>query len=131
MEFVMSYNLKLETKIDVAVKRWKSVEKKKMFGGVCYLIKGNMSFGIWKDSLIVRMEKESAGKSLAIRNVGPFAVTGKPMAGWILVAEAGWKGPAALEKWINIGKKFALSLPEKKLKIRTTKTLREYKINIR
>jgi len=124
----MSYSLKLEAKIDAATSRWKNVEKKKMFGGICYLIKGNMSFGIWKDSLIVRMEKKAAEKFLALRNVEPFAVTGKPMAGWILVTEAGWKGRSDLEKWVTIGKEFALSLPEKKPKMRTTKTLREYNL---
>ena len=47
----------LEEKIDGAVKRWQNAEKKKMFGGVCYLLKNNMAFGIYKDFLIVRMDK--------------------------------------------------------------------------
>jgi hypothetical protein len=36
----MSYNAKLEAMIDVAAKQWKELEKKKMFGGVCYMLKG-------------------------------------------------------------------------------------------
>ena len=59
------YNPKLEEKIDAAAKRWRNLEKNKMFGGVCYLLKGNMTFGIYKDSLIVRMDKalpEKKGK---------------------------------------------------------------------
>jgi hypothetical protein len=44
-----------------------------------------------------------------------------------MVKEAGWKGRAGLAKWMGIGKKFALSLPEKKGKAKKTKTLREYK----
>ena len=44
-----------------------------------------------------------------------------------MVKEAGWKSKAALEKWINIGKQFTLSLPEKKAKAKKKKTLREYK----
>jgi TfoX/Sxy family transcriptional regulator of competence genes len=120
------YNTKLETTIDSAVKRWKSVDKKKMFGGVCYLISGNMCVGIWKDFLIVRMDKDLAEKSLQGRNVKPFDITGKPMAGWIMVEEAGWKNAAGLAKWMGIGKEFALSLPEKKGKAKKTKKLREY-----
>jgi hypothetical protein len=54
----MSYNTKLEERIDAAVKLWRNVEKKKMFGGVGYLLKGNMAFGIHRDFLIVRMDKE-------------------------------------------------------------------------
>ena len=126
----MPYNTRLEEKIDAAAKRWQNVEKKKMFGGVCYLLRGNMAFGIWKDSLIVRMDREQAEQSLKDRNVKPFDITGRPMAGWIMVQEAGWKGVADLGKWINVGKRFALSLPEKigKKKAKKTKTLKEYKV---
>lgn len=125
----MSYNTKLEEKIDAAAKRWQNVEKKKMFGGVCYLLKGNMAFGIHQDFLIVRMDKELGEQSLKNANVQPFAMTGKSMAGWVVVKEAGWKSQVTLKKWIDVGKQFALSLPEKKgkAKAKKTKTLREYK----
>jgi TfoX/Sxy family transcriptional regulator of competence genes len=124
------YNTRLEEKIDAAAKRWQNVEKKKMFGGVCYLLKGNMAFGIYKDSLIVRMDRDLTDKSLQGRNVKPFDITGRPMAGWVMVQEAGWKSAVGLAKWIEAGKRFALSLPEKKgkTKAKKTKTLREYKI---
>ena len=123
----MPYNTKLEEKIDLAAARWKDVQKKKMFGGVCYLLKGNMCFGIVRDFLIVRMEKERAEKSLRGKHIRPFDLTGRPMAGWVLVEEAGWKSAAGLAKWMEIGKKFALSLPEKKGKKKAKKkTLREY-----
>jgi hypothetical protein len=124
----MPYNTKLEEKIDIAAGRWQNIVKKKMFGGICYLLKGNMCFGIWKDFLIVRMDKEQGAQSLKDKNVKPFDITGKPMAGWVMVGEAGWSSKAALEKWIGIGKKFALSLPEKqkKVKAKKTKTLKEY-----
>ena len=124
------YNIKLEEKIDAAAKQWQNVEKKKMFGGVCYLLKGNMAFGIYKDSMIVRMDKEQGEQSLKDRNVKPFDITGRPMAGWVMVQEVGWKSAAGLAKWMEVGKRFALSLPEKKGKGRAkkTKTLKEYKL---
>jgi len=124
----MAYNAKLEEMIDAAARRWRKVEKKKMFGGVCYLLGGKMAFGIYKDFLIVRMEKEQGAESLKNRNVVPFDITGKPMAGWIMVKEDGWKGRTALEKWIAIGKGYALSLPEKTIKAKKTKTLKEYRV---
>jgi TfoX/Sxy family transcriptional regulator of competence genes len=123
----MSYNTKLEEKIDAAAKRWQDLEKKKMFGGVGYLLKGNMCFGIWKDFLIVRMDRDQGEQSLKKANVQLFDITGKPMAGWIMVKEAGWKSKAALGKWMKIGKKYALSLPDKKANTRKKKTLKEYK----
>lgn len=123
----LAYNTKLEEKIDAAARRWQNVEKKKMFGGVCYLLKGNMSFGIHKDFLIVRMDKEQGEQTLKNANVQPFDITGKPLAGWVMVTEAGWKGRTGLAKWMEIGKQYALSLPEKKGKAKKAKTLREYK----
>jgi len=122
----MPYSTILEQRIDAAAKRWKNVEKKKMFGGVCYLLKGNMAFGIWKDFLIVRMDKDDSAKALKDRNVKPFDITGKPMTGWIMVGAAGWKAPLGLVKWTSLGKKFALSLPEKKSRVRAAKTVQAY-----
>ena len=121
------YSTKLEERIDTAARRWQNAEKKKMFGGVCWLLKGNMCFGILKDFLIVRMDKEQGEKSLKARNVKPFDITGRPMAGWVMVEEAGWKSAVGLAKWIGIGKGFALSLPEKKGKAKKKKTLKEYR----
>ncbi len=121
------YNLKLEALIDARTGRWQGLGKKKLFGGICYLLKGNMAFGIWKDFLIVRMDKEQAEESLGKADVRPFDITGKPMAGWVMVVEKGWKKPAALEQWLGIGKKFAMTLPAKETKTRKKKTLREYK----
>lgn len=124
----MPYNTRLEEKIDAAAKRWQNVEKKKMFGGVGYLLKGNMAFGIHKDFLIVRMDKVQGEQSLKDANVKPFDITGRPMAGWIMVQESGWKSAVGLAKWMGIGKQFALSLPEKKTKEKKKRrTLREYK----
>ena len=119
----MSYSTMLETAIDGAVMRWKDVDKKKLFGGVCWMLRGNMAFGIWKDFLIVRMDRDLAEKSLRGRNVRPFDITGRQMSGWVMVHEAGWKPRAGLVKWLAIGKDFALSLPEKKRK--AAKNLRD------
>jgi TfoX/Sxy family transcriptional regulator of competence genes len=123
----MAYNTLLEEKIDAAAGLWQNMEKKKMFGGVCYLLKGNMAFGIYKEFLIVRMDKAQGEQSLKDPNVQPFDMAGKPMAGWIMVKETGWKSRAGLARWMGIGKEFALSLPEKRGKAKKTKTLREYK----
>ena len=108
----MAYDRQIETDIDTVISGWEQVEKKKMFGGVGYLLKGNMAFGIHKDFLIVRMDKEQGAQSLKDPDVQLFEITGRPMAGWIMVKEPGWSRQAALGKWINVGKQFALSLPE-------------------
>jgi TfoX/Sxy family transcriptional regulator of competence genes len=121
----MAYDTKLENKIDEAIKNWKNVEKKKVFGGVCYLLKGNMALGIWNELLIVRVDKKEADQSLKERHVEPFNLSGRPASGWVMVKEPGWKNRAGLEKWIGSGKRFAQSLPEKNKRPGGARTLRE------
>ena len=87
----MPYSKLIEEKIEKIVGRWKKIEKKKMFGGICYLINGNMCFGIYREYLIVRTGTEVADKKLKERNVKPFDITGKALKGWVMVGEQGWK----------------------------------------
>ena len=109
----MPYSQLIEEKIEKIIGRWKKVEKKKMFGGICYLMNGNMCFGIYKDFLIVRTGTEVADKKLGEKNVRPFDITGKAMKGWVMVEEGGWRKPEELEKWLDLGKNYVLSLPAK------------------
>ncbi|KAF0220747.1 MAG: hypothetical protein FD174_1071 [Geobacteraceae bacterium] len=109
----MPYNKEIEDRIDALIRTWPNIDKKKMFGGICYLINGNMCFGIWKDYLIVRASVETTGKKLQEKHVKPFDITGKPMKGWFMVEQEGWRTPEDLGVWLTIGKDFALTLPEK------------------
>jgi len=108
----MPYNTVLEDLIEDILPEGK-IEKKKMFGGMCYLINGNMSFAVWKDYLIVRMEPELAAEKLNSDHVREFDLTGKPMKGWVMVEKGSWNKRDELDRWINIGRSFALSLPKK------------------
>jgi TfoX/Sxy family transcriptional regulator of competence genes len=87
----MPYSEKIEKRIDKATASWRALEKKKMFGGICYLTAGNMCFGIYKDFLIVRLG-EGAAAHEAKKHVRPFDITGRPMKGWLMVAEEGLRG---------------------------------------
>ena len=109
----MPHSKQIEEKIEEVVGRWKQIEKKKMFGGLCYLLHGNMCFGIYKDYLIIRTDIDLAEKKLKEKNVKPFDITGKPMKGWLMVEENGLKGQVELKNWLDMGKKFALALPKK------------------
>jgi TfoX/Sxy family transcriptional regulator of competence genes len=109
----MPYSKEIEEKIEKVINRWRQIEKKKMFGGICYLLKGNMCFGIYKDYLIVRTGLEVAEKKLKEQNVKPFDITGRPMKGWVMVGEKGWKKQGDLENWLDLGREYALTLPKK------------------
>jgi len=108
----MAYNTVLEDLIEDILPE-SIFEKKKMFGGMCYLINGNMSFAVWKDCLIVRMVPELAAEKLNNKYVREFDITGKPMKGWVMVEKGSWNKRDELARWIDIGRSFALSLPKK------------------
>ena len=60
-----------------------------MFGGVCFMINGNMCVGTWKGSLIVRLDKENHDETLAEPHAKPANITGRVMKGWALVEPEG------------------------------------------
>ena len=87
--------------------------KKKMFGGICYLLNGNMSFGIHKDYLIVRTGKEMAEEKLKLQYTKPFDITGKAMKGWVMVERKGYAKDEDMKAWLELGRSFAKNLPGK------------------
>lgn len=84
-----------------------------MFGGLCFLLNGNMLVGVWKESLIVRCGAEEAEKALEKSSVSPFDVTGKPMKGWIMVSNEGFDRDADLQAWLGLAEQFVATLPPK------------------
>ena len=109
----MVYSVKIEERIDALSRRWKGLEKKKMFGGICYLLKGNMCFGINKDFLIVRLGTDEAAARMKERSVRPFDITGRPMKGRVMVDRGGWRNPEDMRRWLEAGKSYAAALPPK------------------
>jgi len=109
----MPYNEDLDARIKKMVSGWKGTTNRKMFGGVCHLIKGNMFCGVHKDSLILRLGDVTAQKAMSAEHVSSFDITGKPMRGWIMVAEEGYKKDRDLKQWLEKAKTFAQTLPAK------------------
>ena len=109
----MAYNEELDEQIKKVVARWKNTTSKKMFGGVCHLINGNMFCGVHKDSLILRLGEEIATAALTAAHVRPFDITGKAMKGWLMVVPEGVASDEELKYWIEEGVTFARSLPPK------------------
>jgi len=108
----MSYNTALEDLIEDILPEG-NLEKKKIFGDMYYLINGNMSFAVWKDYLIVSIAPELVAEKLDDGHVREFDLTGKPMKGWVMVEKGSWNKRDELASWLNIGRSFALSLPNK------------------
>ena len=109
----MPYNKELESRIKKSVSRWKGTDDKKMFGGVCHLLNGNMFCGVHKEFLILRLGTDKAEGALKLPHVRPFDITGKPMQGWVMVKEDGFKNDKELKGWLDDAKNFVKTLPKK------------------
>lgn len=86
--------------------------EKRMFGGVAFLLHGNMSVGVIGDDLIVRVPKAEHEALLAEPGARPFDMTGRPMGGWLLVS-GDVLDDDVLAAWVARGVAYAGSLPPK------------------
>ena len=109
----MAYNEEVDTRIKKIVSRWKNTENKKMFGGVCHLLKGNMFCGVHKDYLILRLGEKGAEEALRSEHARPFDITGRPMKGWVMMEQEGFKDDELLEELLIEAKDFVKTLPQK------------------
>jgi TfoX/Sxy family transcriptional regulator of competence genes len=109
----MAFSELLTERIRQGLARRKGIEEKKMFGGVGFLLNGNLLVGVWKDSLCVRLGPDQAEKALPEPHVKEFDITGRPMKGWVLVASEGVEDNAALKEWVQRAVKFVGKLPKK------------------
>jgi TfoX/Sxy family transcriptional regulator of competence genes len=106
--------MKLEDRIAKAIGKHGPVSKK-MFGGTCFMINGNMAMGIFKDGMLARVGKE-ARHALNLPGAEPFEMRGRVMDGYVIVAEAALASDEALAICIDLCLKFNQTLPSKTMK---------------
>ena len=109
----MAYSESLARRVHDVIGKRRGITEKKMFGGLGFLLNGNMLVGVWKDSLIVRLEPELADASLEQPHVVEFDITGKPMKGWVMVEPDGIENDEQLKGWIQKAIDFVTTLPKK------------------
>ena len=90
-----------------------TAEEKKMFGGIAFMVSGNMTVGVIRDNLIVRVGLENYEASLDKPDIDLFQPTGKPMAGWVSVAPEAYHPDENLKYWIELALEFVKTLPAK------------------
>jgi TfoX/Sxy family transcriptional regulator of competence genes len=110
----MAYDEKLAGRVRKLLAKRKAIAEKKVFGGVAFLLNGNMCCGVHGQELIVRLNPQETDQSLARPHTRVFDMTGRPIKGWILVEPAGLAREDALAKWVRVGVDYAASLPAKK-----------------
>jgi hypothetical protein len=109
----MAYDEALAERIRDVISLRESVSEKKMFGGVAWMVGGNMACGVIGDELMVRLGPEEAEKALAEQHTRVMDFTGRPMRGFVIVEVEGIAADEDLAGWVDAGAGFAASLPAK------------------
>ena len=109
----MAVSKLLVERIRHVLSRRRGITEKKMFGGVCFLLNGNMLVAVWNDSLIARLGVEQAEIALTEPDVREMDLTGRPMKGWIIVEPDGIDSDQQLTRWIVLSMTLVRTLPAK------------------
>lgn len=109
----MAYDEGLAQRIREMLEEIPEVVEKKMFGGIGFLLQGNMAVGVNKEDLIVRVGAEGFEKYVAEPQARAFDFTGRPMQGWVMVAPEGYESDEDLIRWVQRGVEYAQSLAPK------------------
>ena len=109
----MAYSESLAERIRQIFARRRGITEKKTFGGVGFLLNGNMCVGVWKTSLIARLGPEQSESALSKPYVGDFDITGRPMKGWVMIDADGIESAEELSGWIQRSVEFVSTLPKK------------------
>ena len=90
-----------------------ALTQRRMFGGMAYMLQGNLACCVLQDGLIVRVPKEEYADALGKPHVREMDYSGRSMRGWVVVGSAATGDDASLEAWVRYGAATALALPPK------------------
>jgi TfoX/Sxy family transcriptional regulator of competence genes len=110
----MAYDEDLANRVRELIAAEAGLTEKKMFGGLAFLIRGNMSVGVsGRGGLMVRVDPDETDALVAKPHAGPFEMRGREMRGWVRVDAEGVRTKRQLEPWVRRGVAYARSLPPK------------------
>lgn len=109
----MAYDVKLAERVRRAVVEQAGLTERKMFGGLCFMLGGNMCCGVVGEKLVIRVGAEAYETALEDEHARPMDFTGKPLKGFVYVDPEGVASEKALGRWVARGVQTARSLPAK------------------
>jgi hypothetical protein len=110
---VMAYSEQLAERVRDLLASEPELREQKMFGGIAFMLGGNVCCGVLKDELLVRVGPAAYEDALGEPRVREMDFTGRPMNGWVIVEAGGVTAETALASWVDRGRAFALTLPPK------------------
>jgi TfoX/Sxy family transcriptional regulator of competence genes len=114
----MAFDETLAARVRRALASQRGVAERRMFGGLCFLIRGNMCCGVVGDRLMVRVGPDAYEEALSRPHASEMDFTGRPLRGMVYVTMEGLRSEAALMGWVRRGSTFAGALPARKPKKR-------------
>ncbi len=109
----MAYDESLAYRVRYLLADQPAMVEKKMFGGVGFILDGNMACGVNKDDLIVRVGLDNYPQAVIQPHARPLDITGRPMNGWVMIDPDGVINDQDLQHWVSLGVDFARTLPPK------------------
>jgi TfoX/Sxy family transcriptional regulator of competence genes len=109
----VAYDEELAERVRAVLSESACFSQRKMFGGIGFMLSGNMAAGVIDDDVIVRLGPEEAERALDEPGVRMFDKTGRPMMGWILIGPEATSSDESLRSWVERGGAFASSLAPK------------------
>jgi len=109
----VAYDEGLAQRIRERVEEQPGLGERRMFGGLAFLVNGNMAVGVVRSELMVRVGPDGHAAALREPHARPMDFTKRPMKGFVFVAPAGFEEDADLARWIERGVRFAASRPAK------------------
>jgi len=110
----MAYNEDLAHRIRELIGTERGLSEKKMFGGLAFIIKGNMAVAAsGQGGLLVRVDPAASDRLVETTAATPMVMRGRPMQGWLRLAPEDVRTKRQLAKWVEIGLTYARSLPKK------------------
>jgi TfoX/Sxy family transcriptional regulator of competence genes len=109
----MTFNELTASQIRSAMQSTPGLTERHMFGGVAFMLGGNMCCGVIEDNLVVRVGPRAYDEALQEPHARPMDFTGRPLRGFIYVDPAGFANDASLRQWIERGVSFVQTLPPK------------------
>ncbi len=108
----MAYDEALAGRVRDLLTSEPEVEEKKMFGGITFMVRGQMCCGVLKQDLVVKVEPDGWDALLAQPGVRPFDFTGRPMVGMVYVAGSALETDAELQPWVERGVDYVSAHPK-------------------
>ena len=110
----MPYDEALADRVRDYISARADVSEKKMFGGIGFMVGGNLAVGIRGDELLVRLAQEDAERALSEEGVRRFEMGGRRQPkGWVLIGSERLSDDSGLAEWVDVGTDYAASLPPK------------------